>query len=177
MTKQRSIPSRRLAEEGPTFDPMHEQHTGIVLGIALASFKQHNKAGQVEDYYLCRPGDDVQVSFPGAGTPPKVEHDNFTVVDFYESKMSEYDSTFAFVPLSRLQQLRGMVNPQTGIGAVTTIQLKLADGVDLAAARDKLRAAFPPYLYPYHVQTWQDMQGHCWRPCKWKRRSSIFCCS
>lgn len=152
-------PFTALAEEGPTFDPMNEQHTGIVLGIALASFKQHDKDGQVEDYYLCRPGDDVQVSFPGAGTPPKVEHDNFTVVDFYESKMSEYDSTFAFVPLSRLQHLRGMVHPETGVGAVTTIQLKLATGVDLATARDKLRAAFPPYLYPYHVQTWKDMQG------------------
>jgi lipoprotein-releasing system permease protein len=152
-------PFAALADRGSTFDPMEEQHTGIVMGIALASFKHRNKDGQVDDYYLCRPGDDVQVSFPGSGTPPKLEYDNFTVVDFYESKMSEYDSTFAFVPLSRLQQLRGMIHPETGVGAVTTIQLKLAPGVDLAGARDKLRAAFPPYLYPYHVQTWTDMQG------------------
>ncbi len=141
------------------FDPMTEQHTGVVLGVALASFRQKNKAGESEEHFLCRPGDDVQISFPSAGTPPKVQHDNFTVVDFYESKMSEYDSSLAFVPLSKLQELRGMINPESGIGAVTTIQLRLAEGVDLADARDRLRAAFPPYLFAYHVQTWKDMQG------------------
>jgi lipoprotein-releasing system permease protein len=52
-----------------------------------------------------------------------------------------------------------MIDPQTGAAAVTTIQVRLRAGADLAAARDQLRAAFPPYLYPYQVQTWMDMQG------------------
>jgi lipoprotein-releasing system permease protein len=81
------------------------------------------------------------------------------VVDFYESKMSEYDSGFAFVPLRKLQQMRGMIDPTTGIDAVTTIQLKLKPGADLNAVRDKLRAHFPPEQFAYRIQTWRDMQG------------------
>ena len=73
--------------------------------------------------------------------------------------MSEYDSGFAFVPLRKLQQMRGMIDPQTGIDAVTTIQLKLKPGADLNAVRDKLRAHFPVEQFPYRIQTWRDMQG------------------
>src|SRR5437764_9107829 len=73
--------------------------------------------------------------------------------------MSEYDSGFACVPLKKLQQMRGMIDPQTGIDAVTTIQLKLRPGVDLNAVRDKLRAHFPLDQFPYRIQTWRDMQG------------------
>jgi lipoprotein-releasing system permease protein len=141
------------------FDPATEQFTGIVLGIAIGSVRQRNPEGKVLDYYLCRPGDDVEVTFPSAGTPPKAISDKFTVIDFYESKMSEYDSGFAFVPLKKLQQMRGMIDPQTGIDAVTTIQLRLRPGADLNAVRDKLRAHFPIDEFPYRIQTWRDMQG------------------
>ena len=141
------------------FDPANEQFTGIVLGISISNVRQRGPDGEVVDLFLCRPGDDVTVSFPSSGTPPKVAHDTFTVVDFYESKMSEYDASFAFVPLEKLQKLRGMIDPESGVGAVTAIQVKLAPGADLVAAREKLRARFPTYLFPYHIQTWKDMQG------------------
>lgn len=147
------------AEQGSVFDEMTEQHTGIVLGIAIGSVRQRNTKGEVQDYFLCRPGDDVIVAFASAGSPPKVLNDKFTVVDFYESKMSEYDSGFAFVPLRKLQELRGMIDPMTGTEAVTTIQLKLKPGADLNAVRDKLRARFPQEEFPYRIQTWRDMQG------------------
>ena len=60
------------------------------------------------------PGDDVKLTFPTVGTPPKVVSDNFTIVDFYESKMSEYDASFVFVPIRKLQELRGMIDPDHG---------------------------------------------------------------
>jgi lipoprotein-releasing system permease protein len=145
--------------DATVFDPAQEQFTGIVLGIAIGSVRQRNPEGKVMDYFLCRPGDDVQVTFPSAGTPPKAISDKFTVVDFYESKMSEYDSGFAFMPLTKLQQMRGMIDPQSGIGAVTTIQLKLKPGSDLNAVRDALQAHFPIEQFPYRIQTWRDMQG------------------
>jgi lipoprotein-releasing system permease protein len=147
------------AERGRVFDEMTEQRTGIVLGIAIGSVRQRNTRGEVQDFFLCRPGDDVIVAFASAGSPPKVLNDKFTVVDFYESKMSEYDSGFAFVPLRKLQELRGMIDPMTGMEAVTTIQLKLKPGADLTAVRDKLRARFPQEEFPYRIQTWKDMQG------------------
>jgi lipoprotein-releasing system permease protein len=142
-----------------TFDPAREQFPGVILGIAIGSVRQRDKDGKIADYFLCRPGDDVRITFPSAGTPPKAISDLFTVVDFYESKMSEYDSGFAFIPLRKLQEMRGMIDPQTGVDAVTTIQIKLKPGVDINAVRDKLQARFPPEEFAYRVQTWRDMQG------------------
>jgi lipoprotein-releasing system permease protein len=73
--------------------------------------------------------------------------------------MSEYDATFAFVPLKKLQDLRGMIDPQTGVAYVTSIQIKLKPGADLNGVRDKLRRAFPVDDYPYQIESWRDMQG------------------
>lgn len=153
------IPTAPLANNVPAFDEAKDQYTGIILGIAIGSVKQRNKEGKVQDFYLVRPGDDVKVTFPSSGTPPKAITDTFTVTDFYESKMSEYDSSFAFVPLRRLQEMRGMIDPTSGQGAVTTIQLRLKPGADLNAVRDRLRARFPAETSPFSIQTWRDMQG------------------
>ena len=141
------------------FDALEQQHTGVILGIAMVSARRKNQQGNVEDYFFCLPGDDVQITLPNAGTPPKIVHDSFTVVDFYESKMSEYDSSFAFVPLEHLQLLRGMIDPQTGATAVTSIQIKLNQGADLGLVAERLRNRFPPHQYPYRIQTWKEMQS------------------
>lgn len=149
----------RRDEPQNVFDPAKEQHPGVILGIAIGSRRQRDENDEVQDYFFIRPGDDVQVSFPSAGNPPKPLHATFTVVDFYESKMSEYDSTFAFVPLRTLQELRNMIDPLTGTAAVTSIQLKLKPGADLRAVQDKLLRRFPPERYPYRIRTWRDLQG------------------
>ena len=140
-------------EEGTKMDPAKEQFTGVVPGIGLASFRDSNGV----DRFLVLPGDDVKVTFPTAGTPPKAVSDTFTVVDFYESKMSEYDSNFVFVPIAALQRMRGMIDPQSGLASVNSIQIKLKDGADLDEVRDRLRKAFPADLYA--VATWKDKQG------------------
>jgi lipoprotein-releasing system permease protein len=141
------------------FDPAKDQFSGVILGIAIGSVRQRDSKGKVVDYYMCRPGDDVRITFPSAGQPPKAMSDMFTVVDFYESKMSEYDSSFAFIPLRRLQEMRGMIDPATGAEAVTTIQLRLKPGADLNAIRDRLRERYPAEQYPFRIQTWKEMQG------------------
>jgi lipoprotein-releasing system permease protein len=140
-------------EAGADFDPAKEQHTGLVLGFALGSYRMRDGA----DRFLVLPGDDVKVTVPTAGTPPKAYTGEFTIVDFYESKMSEYDANFVFVPLRVLQDMRGMIDPATGIGNVTSIQIKLHDDADGPLVRDKLQAAFPHQIYT--VQTWRDKQG------------------
>lgn len=149
----------KTESEQPAFDEMKEQRTGLILGIAIVSTRAKDADGKVRDFYLCRPGDDVQVTLPSTGRPPKPVHAQFTVVDLYESKMSEYDSSFAFMPLAELQNMRGMVDPLSGTRAVTSIQIKLKPGADLKAVRDKLRARFPADQHPYRIQTWKDMQG------------------
>ncbi|MBM4020714.1 MAG: ABC transporter permease [Planctomycetes bacterium] len=143
----------RPAEQGTRMDPAKEQFTGAVPGIGLASFRDASGT----DRFLVLPGDDVKVTFPTAGTPPKAISDTFTVVDFYESKMSEYDSNFVFVPIATLQKMRGMIDPQSGLASVNSIQIKLRSGADLDVVRDRLRKAFPADLYA--VATWKDKQG------------------
>ncbi len=142
-----------------TFDPATEQYPGIILGISTCSNKLRDDAGNVRDHYYCRPGDDIRMMFPSASENPKVLNQKFTVVDLYESGMSEYDSTFAFVRLDQLQDFRGMIDPISGVKSVTTIQLKLVEGADLNAVRDALRKRFPPDQFAYSIQTWRDMQG------------------
>jgi lipoprotein-releasing system permease protein len=140
-------------EEGRDFDPSLETHVGIVLGIGMCSYRGPEGA----DHFVALPGDDVRVSFPKASLPPEAISEFYTVVDFYESKMSEYDAGFMFVPLRELQQSRGMIDPETGIGKFTSIQIKLRPGAYAEQVRDKLRNSFPAQLYI--VSTWQDKQG------------------
>jgi len=145
-------------DQAKVFDPAVSQHDGIVLGISIGTTRYRDMAGKVTDYYYVLPGDDVQVTFPSAGNTPRAINEKFTVVDFYESQMSEYDATFAFVPLDKLQKYRGMINPINGEAAVNSIQLKLREGADLNLARDALRAQFPLDMM-VQVNTWRDLQG------------------
>lgn len=140
-------------DEQVTFDPSRDTHTGIVLGIGLARVAD----AQAGERFLVQPGDDVKVTVPTAATPPKAASDTFTIVDFYESQMTEYDANFIFVPLDQLQKMRGMLDPQTGIGYVTSILIRLHDDADGTQVRDLLREAFPGGYYG--VQTWRDKQG------------------
>ena len=142
-----------VPEQGRTMDPAREQFTGIVPGIGLASFPDAKGVHR----FLFLPGDDVKITFPTAGTPPKVGTDTFTVVDFYESKMNEYDSNFVFVPIAALERMRGMIDPQTGVASVNSIQIRLKPGANLEEVRDRLRQVFPAELYA--VSTWRDKQG------------------
>ncbi len=144
---------RGQPQPGTEIDPMKEQNTGIVMGIAMSKFTKADG----EEHFRVLPGDDIQLSFPTAGAPPKIVSDKFTIVDFYESKMLEYDSMFVFMPIKELQRLRGMVDPQTGTGYVNAIEIKLRPGADGNVVRDKLKAAFAPALY--QVETWRDKQG------------------
>jgi lipoprotein-releasing system permease protein len=135
-------------------DPTRQQHPGVVMGIILGSYRDK----QGDDKFLVLPGEDVILTVPTA-SPDQVKASSlkFTVVDFYESKMSEYDSSFVFVPIHELQEMRGMYDRQTGRRYFNSIQIKLAPGVDGDAIRDQLKEVFPSELYV--IQTWRDKQG------------------
>lgn len=146
--------------DGPReLDKATEQFPGIILGISTCSTRLRDAENNVKDHYYSRPGDDVRLMFPKAADDVQVVNQMFTVVDLYESGMSEYDSSFAFCRLDKLQDLRGMIDPESGVKSVTTIQLKLVEGASLNEVRDALRRRFPPEMYAYNIQTWRDMQG------------------
>lgn len=141
------------------FNPARDQYTGIILGLAISNRKLvDEESGATSDVFLLRPGDDVQIALPTGGSRPMPIAENCTVVDFYSSNMHEYDSSFAFMPLKKLQQLRGMIDPLTGEGNVSAIQIRLQPEANLVAAKQKLEQRFPSALSPFMIQTWQDIQ-------------------
>ena len=138
-----------------TFDPAKDQHTGAVIGIAMTSERDKNGV----DQFVAVPGDDVKIALFSTppNLPPQIVSDNFTIVDFYESKMSDTDSKYVFVPIRKLQDLRGMFDRQTGVRYINAVQIKLKPGASIEAVRDKLRNALPSDQYG--VYTWRDKQG------------------
>jgi len=140
--------------EAKVFDKEREQNPGVVLGIALANYR----TADGQEQFLATPGDDVQIAFWLAGVTQRTAvNSDFTIVDFSESKMSEYDSRFVFVDIKELQEMRGMIDPTSGVANVSAIQMKLREGANPNEAREKLRAHFAPELYA--ASTWRDKQG------------------
>ncbi len=153
-----SVQHRPPISADDIFNPENDQYVGIILGKGISHRMIPKSAhGPAQDLYLLRPGDDVHVTLPTAGSNPSPIMENCTVVDFYSSNMHEYDSSFAFMPISHLQKIRGMIDPYRGSASVSAIQIKLKPDSDLEAMRDKLIAFFPADM-PYVIQTWQDTQ-------------------
>ncbi len=148
-------PLTASAPEGEDFDPMREQHIGCVLGISIGSFR----TSDCVDHFLILPGHDVEITYPSAGKPPKPLSAKFTVVDFCDSKMAEADSTLAFVPIRKLQELRGLIDPSTGVARFNSIQIRLKPGADVKKVCSLLRdnPNFDPFAYA--VGTWRDKQA------------------
>ena len=147
-------------QETAVFDSAKEQHDGIIVGIGTSLMYREStidpKTGKriVEDNLALLPGDDVMLAFPTADQSLRLQSDSFTVVDLYESKMAEYDQKLVFVPIERLQHLRGMVDADSGALTITQILIKAKPGVDIKMVRDRLRKAFPQGYYS--INAWMD---------------------
>ena len=129
---------------------------GTIVGWSTASV---HRPGQEDDFFIAPRGAKITLSFITAGRKPEPAHDSFTVVGFSKTGMSEYDSTHVYVPLKRLQYLRGMGDGE-GRGAVNQIQVKVKDGIDLeqfaVSMSDALMKKWP---LRFRVQTWEQRQG------------------
>lgn len=132
----------------------------LYVGSGVVSFQYENlKTGKLETELMAVPGDDLAISTVSAGRPPKVVHFNATIVDTFQSGMSEYDANLVFCNLDYLQEMRGMFNRKTGERSFTSIQIKLKDYQDAPTVVSLLRSSpeFPVGLFS--VQTWESKQG------------------
>jgi lipoprotein-releasing system permease protein len=144
--------SRALRAELERQVPDH----GAIIGYAMAT---HHMGGKTPDLYIAPTGTTIGLTFPTAGRKPTPGYDDFTVVGFFKSGMSEYDSSHVYVPLERLQQMRLLVDPQ-GRGAVNQIQIKVKPGVDLDAVAGEIQTALERMRPMYFVvKTWEQKQG------------------
>lgn len=133
-----------------------EVNEGMLPGYAIVT---HHPPGATQDIFLAGRGSEVKLTFPSVGQSTEARTDYFTPVGFFKSGMSEYDASFVFVPLARLQMLRGMGNGD-GQGRVNTIQIKTAPGTELSTLASDLAIALHR-IYPqrFVVQTWEQKQG------------------
>lgn len=130
-----------------------KEPTGIVIGHLLAHVRvKDDKTKETYEACLLPPGQDVVVTTVSGGKLAPV-YDNFIVVDYFKSEMSEYDSNYVFVPLKYLQQLRTMED------RVTAIQIRLKNyDKDAKAVVERLKEVFPEYA-GFAVDTWEGKQG------------------
>ena len=78
---------------------------------------------------------------------------SFVVADYVKTEMSEYDSSFVFVPLDQLQRIRGMGD------RCTALQIKLKNyDRDKREVAEVLQNLFPQQLGT-RVATWEGHQG------------------
>ncbi|MBI4515257.1 MAG: lipoprotein-releasing ABC transporter permease subunit [Deltaproteobacteria bacterium] len=121
---------------------------GIILGKELA--RQLNLA----------PGDAVSVVSPmgtpsAAGLVPRVKR--FVVVGFFNSGMSEYDASLAYVSLREAQRFFDLGE------AVTGIEVRVRDLYDA----DQVAAALSRELgFPYRVRDWMEVNHNLWSALK-----------
>ncbi len=129
---------------------------GAIVGYATAT---HHEAGQEIDSYIAPVGSKIVLTFPSGSRQPQPARDDFTVVGYFKSGMSEYDSMHVYVPLERLQKVRLLGDGQ-GRGAVNQIQIKVRPGTDLDALAESLRASLERFRpWTFTVSTWEQKQG------------------
>jgi lipoprotein-releasing system permease protein len=126
---------------------------GIILGYAIAHFRDRDAppGAKAADIRILHPGDEVVVLTVGGVEKMKATDYRYVVTDYFKSEMSEYDSTYVFVPLKQLQDIRGMEN------RATSIQIRLKDYAEAEAVVKRLEALFAGA--PVEVQTWEKKQG------------------
>jgi len=99
----------------PEIDPEDPLPGRIYVGVGLVSYPNVDPVtGKVKTLMFVQPGDDVKLSTVNTGVPPEPVHFNATVVDFFKSGMSEYDSNLVFCDIRYLQKMRNMLTAQPG---------------------------------------------------------------
>jgi lipoprotein-releasing system permease protein len=124
---------------------------GVIVGNLIASYRTKDKDGKPQENVVLEPGDTVVLTTLSGQREAPV-YDQFVVVDYFKSEMSDYDNNYVFVPLDYLQHLRTMQD------RATSIQIKLKDYADAPAVVEKLEKLFPRDQ-GFLVETWEHKQG------------------
>lgn len=149
------INSPLIAESKPA-DPGAPAAARVFLGAQIAGYDITDpETGERRKVKLVHPGDDVIITTVRSSTPPQPSSFPATVVDTFQSGMSEYDGNLVLMNIEELQKSRGMI--VNGVAAITTIQIRLKDYEDAEEVVTRLRAAFPPGTVS--VGTWESKQG------------------
>jgi lipoprotein-releasing system permease protein len=128
--------------------------SAVIIGFAIGHAHYQGK-----DICIAPPGTQVGLMYPQAGRKPSLASDSATVIGYFKSGMSEYDSNHVYMPLAMMQRMR-LLGDGEGNGAVNQIQVKARPGVALGKLQEKIEKALHE-LQPsfFMVSTWEQKQG------------------
>jgi lipoprotein-releasing system permease protein len=138
-------------------DPNAPFAARVYVGIGLIGFPfKNDETGQTEMAMFVHPGEDVNISTIKTGIPDPARF-TATVVDIFKSGMSEFDSNLVLCNIEELQKVRGMIDPETGEGAVTMLKIRLKDYNQAGRVIERLQAVFPPG--DFQIYTWEQKRA------------------
>ena len=140
-----------------TLDPDAPFPARVFVGVGLVGYPfKDEETGQTEMQMFVNAGEDVNISTIKTGIPDPARF-TATVVDVFKSGMSEFDSNLVLCNIKELQRVRGMIDPETGQGAVTTLKIKLKDYRQAENVINRLRAVFP--AHQFQIYTWEQKRA------------------
>ena len=148
---------------------------GTIVGYAIAT---HHRGKNLPDHFIAPPGTKVGLLFPVAGkSKSEGGFDTFTVVGYFKSGMSEYDSTHVYVPLRRLQEQRRLIDLNQR-GAVNQIQIKVRPGASLDELAEKIQISWMSSIpRSFACPPGSRSKGLFWERSRSSRASSTSCSS
>ncbi len=125
----------------------------VIVGHAICHYRDRKGADHLnpQEITVIQPGDEVVITTL-SGQKMRPVNDRLVVCDYYESGMSDYDSSFVFVPLAYVQHLRTMP------GRATSLQISLKNYDHAKPVVERLRVVLS-HGEPLNVQTWEERQG------------------
>ncbi len=142
----------------PNIEPsLPPRLSGAIIGYSIAHYRSKGTSGtEGEDIPILLPGDEIFVTTVGAsGTRPVSA--KFIISDYFRSGMSEYDSSFLYVPIEDLQRMRGMGS------RVNAMQMRLKDDVrsDSKYVHETIVPGLQKVMPPpeARVRSWEQQQG------------------
>jgi lipoprotein-releasing system permease protein len=143
--------SRRPDRPAPLPPVVEHRPSGIIIGYAMGHFRRPSPEPGLpgEDVTTLNEGDVVTIMTMNSQWRPVDAH--FAVSDYFQSGLSEYDSSYAFLPIEELQRMRNLPD------RATSIQIRLKNYDDARLVTDRLKKMFTGY--PVSVETWEEKQG------------------
>jgi len=134
------------------------------VGRDLVSYLANDQTtGEKHRVWLARPGDDITITTAKVGMTGKPDTVSFnvTIVDIFNSGMSEYDGKLVLMNIEELQKQRGMLyydrNGEVIDSKITSVQIKLKNYDDAASVIGALSTIIPPHMA--QIETWESKQG------------------
>ena len=164
---------RRTPQSKPdTFDPAKEQHTGVVLGIAMAGYRDRT----AKTISCVLPGDDVKLTFPTVGTAAQGRQRQLHRRRFLRKQNGRIRRQFCLRAHRQAARPAGYGRSAARASALSMPSKSSSSRAPTATpSATSCGPPFPPSSTSSRPGA--TSRRRSWPPCRWKRPFSTCCCS